>query len=173
MHLHYTHFRSQNFFLISKFFLRRVRDSAEHIDEDDVRVMPQRSSLRTSGKMNYQDLNNIETTDNNNNKREGRKKEHKRETAPTVQQLKVAERKIVTLLDKITEKDKEIKALRTKIKSLEKKKKNTDQHRLLTHPHTLYNLTEIHLITDAKRKNLAPALKSEFPDHRTTVHTYH
>ena len=140
-----------------------MRDSAEHIDEDAVRVMPQRSSLRTSGKMNYQDLNN-------NNKREGRKKEHKRETAPTVQQLKVAERKIVTLLDKITEKDKEIKALRTKIKSLEKKKKNTDQHRLLTHPHTLYNLTEIHLITDAKRKNLAPALKSEFPDHRITEH---
>ena len=33
-------------------------DSDYKTDEDNVRVMPQRSSLRTSGKMNYQDLNN-------------------------------------------------------------------------------------------------------------------
>ena len=149
-------------------------DSDYKTDEDDARAIPQRSSLRTSGKMNYQDLNNKGTTDSNNNTRgKAAKKNTKTETAPTVQQMKVAERKIVTLLDKITEKDKEIKTLRTKIKTLEKKKEEKE-HRttqtINTHPHTLYNPSEIHLITDAKKKNLAPALKSEFPDHRITEH---
>ena len=151
-------------------------DSDYKTDEDDARTIPQRSSLRISGKMNYQDLNNNGTTDSNNNtKGKAAKKNAKTETVPTVQQLKVAERKIITLLDKITEKDKEIKTLRTKIKTLEKKKeekehRSTQTSNTHTHPHTLYNPTEIHLITDAKKKNLAPALKSEFSDHRITEH---
>ena len=63
-------------------------DSDYKTDEDNVRVMPQRSSLRTSGKMNYQDLDNIGTTDNNNNTRgKATKKNTKTETAPTVQQF--------------------------------------------------------------------------------------
>ena len=42
-------------------------DSDYKTDEDDARTIPQRSSLRISGKMNYQDLNNNGTTDSNNN----------------------------------------------------------------------------------------------------------
>ena len=37
-------------------------DSDYKTDEDDARAIPQRSLLRISGKMNYQDLNNNGTT---------------------------------------------------------------------------------------------------------------